>query len=96
MEPGIRRRTFLLPVQHAGRSGTNVSCQARVVKLADTQDLGSCAFGRGGSSPPLRTQRQSSRAPRPGNSAFNLQKTHGFEKSFSIHPSIPELRPNTP
>ena len=29
--------------------------RARVVKLADTQDLGSCAFGRGGSSPPLRT-----------------------------------------
>ena len=26
-----------------------------MVKLADTQDLGSCAFGRGGSSPPLRT-----------------------------------------
>ena len=33
--------------------------RARVVKLADTQDLGSCAFGRGGSSPPLRTQEES-------------------------------------
>jgi len=26
-----------------------------VVKLADTQDLGSCALRRGGSSPPSRT-----------------------------------------
>lgn len=26
-----------------------------MVKLADTQDLGSCAFGRGGSTPPFRT-----------------------------------------
>jgi hypothetical protein len=33
--------------------------RAGVVKLADTQDLGSCAFGRGGSSPPFRTKRAS-------------------------------------
>lgn len=28
---------------------------AGVVELADTQDLGSCAFERGGSNPPFRT-----------------------------------------
>ena len=79
----------LLPVQSAGRSRNTVSCQARVVKLADTQDLGSCAFGRGGSSPPLRTFIQRSRAPRPGISAFNPMARTDTEsrKSFrSTHP----------
>ncbi len=31
------------------------SDDADMVKLVDTQDLGSCDFGRGGSSPPIRT-----------------------------------------
>ena len=33
----------------------NIKAFAGVVKLADTQDLGSCALWRGGSSPPSRT-----------------------------------------
>ena len=41
---------------------TDISClvvkndRARVVELVDTQDLGSCAFRRGGSSPFSRTK----------------------------------------
>ena len=34
-----------------GRAGLTLTLAAGVVKLADTQDLGSCAFGREGSSP---------------------------------------------
>ena len=34
-----------------GRAGPTLTLAAGVVKLADTQDLGSCAFGREGSSP---------------------------------------------
>lgn len=66
METGIRRRTFLSVGHQAKLEDSGGNCQARVVKLADTQDLGSCAFGRGGSSPPLRTLIQRSRAHRPG------------------------------
>ena len=47
MEAGIRPRRSEDPTDD-GRC-------ARVVKLADTQDLGSCAFGRGGSNPPCAT-----------------------------------------
>jgi len=36
-----------------------------VVKLADTQDLGSCALRRGGSSPPSRTNLESAASSLP-------------------------------
>ena len=35
----------------------NVLEPAQVAELVDAQDLGSCAFGRGGSTPPFRTFR---------------------------------------
>ena len=38
-----------------GDSGELKPARAGVVKLADTQDLGSCALGRVGSSPTFRT-----------------------------------------
>src|SRR6218665_194933 len=38
------------------RDTVDWSPSAGVVKLADTQDLGSCAFGRAGSSPAFRTE----------------------------------------
>ncbi|VXB49389.1 hypothetical protein ARTHRO9AX_180203 [Arthrobacter sp. 9AX] len=57
-----------------------------MVKLADTQDLGSCAFGRGGSSPPLRTQRQKILRPRPGDLFYFLLESD---------PSAFRHRPNT-
>ena len=39
---------------------------ARVVELADTQDLGSCAERCGGSSPPSRTKQNSRFRLQPG------------------------------
>ena len=40
-----------LEAYKAMSSGSTLASAAGVVKLADTQDLGSCAFGREGSSP---------------------------------------------
>ena len=34
---------------------SKISCVAQVLELADKQDLGSCAFGREGSTPSLGT-----------------------------------------
>lgn len=39
-----------------GEGGSRLAALAEVVKSADTQDLGSCAFGREGSSPSFRTR----------------------------------------
>jgi hypothetical protein len=47
-----RSKTGFKKVQTLARLGP----PAGVVKLADTQDLGSCAFGRVGSSPTFRTE----------------------------------------
>ncbi len=73
--------------------------RARVVKLADTQDLGSCAFGRGGSSPPLRTavRTPESRTSRSGIPPFNAngpvpEKSAEKEFSRSTHPLPPNRR----
>ena len=51
---------------------------ARVVELADTQDLGSCAARRGGSTPPSRISRKSTRhlrayvtSPLPARAVFD-------------------------
>jgi hypothetical protein len=43
-----------------------VATDARVAEVVDAQDLGSCAFGRGGSSPPSRTTVHLSAGGPPG------------------------------
>ena len=45
-----------------------VATDARVAEVVDAQDLGSCAFGRGGSSPPSRTTVHLSAGWTPGGS----------------------------
>ena len=54
---------------------------ARVVELADTQDLGSCAFGRGGSSPPSRTSLRNKDLRRKSRKSLLLFRAEFYKSS---------------
>lgn len=63
-----------------------------MVKLADTQDLGSCAFGREGSSPFFRTH-SGATAPDPGAFAHRIGPVRGPSAPSGGHPPDPTGAP---
>ena len=57
--------TELSTMERASTASAGQRTRARVAKLADALDLGSSVFGRGGSSPPLRTTKHSAFSDAP-------------------------------
>lgn len=72
-------------VNPAGLSLARVSSIARVAKLVDAQDLGSCDFGRVGSSPILRTQHTSPSQQVMGNLLHRIGHRPEYHTELARH-----------